>query len=75
MLPKMPDMAWLRDGGCIAAVQTTDNGAAMTKMSPQNKELQGRKTLERRGDASSVWRTSRVYTVLSIGDLSAKAEQ
>jgi hypothetical protein len=29
MLPKMPDMAWLREGGCIAAAQTTDKGAAM----------------------------------------------
>lgn len=38
MLPKMPDIAWLRDGGCIAAAQRTDNGAAMLeRKSPQDR--------------------------------------
>ena len=40
----MPDMAWLTDGGCVAAAQTTDNGAAMFDvLQAQNIGQEGRK--------------------------------
>jgi len=53
----MPDMAWLMDGGCIAAAHTTVNGAAIFDVfSSTEQALGGKRGASDRGtEVSAVW--------------------
>lgn len=63
MLPKMPDIAWLRDGGCIAAAQTTDNGAAILEgYHNRTEDEREERRLEVRGKIGCVLRIRQVYS-------------